>query len=131
MLWDWLLNENIGWNPRYCLVRMSKGMVLEIPLNLFYCLYLYIVYTSYLTRRIYIYKVVISVCLSVWMFDHNSGTPWQICIKCWLGNSGGPRECSYFGFFWESKLGGSALIAKILFPGKIDQVRVNGGSNYE
>jgi len=29
---------------------------------------------------IYIFKVVISVCLSVWMSDHNSWTFWPICL---------------------------------------------------
>ena len=52
--------------------------------------------TSLWTTRIYIYKVVISVCLSVCLSDHNSGTPVPICHKSWLGNTGGPRECSWF-----------------------------------
>ena len=43
---------------------------------------------------IYIYKVVISVCLFVSFSDHNSGTPGLIYLKFWLGHSGGPRECS-------------------------------------
>ena len=34
-------------------------------------------------------------------------------------------------WFRESKLIVSTLIAKILFPGKIDQVGVNGGSIYD
>ena len=33
-------------------------------------------------------------------------------------------------YFWDSKLSGSTLIAKVQFPGKIVQVRVNGGSNF-
>ena len=41
------------------------------------------------------------------MFDHNSGTPWPICLKFWLGNLGDPRECSKHGFeilSWMGKL---------------------------
>jgi len=48
----------------------------------------------------YIYKVVISVCLFVCFIclsDHNSGTPGPIGLKFWLGNLGGPRECSLLG----------------------------------
>ena len=48
-----------------------------------------------------IYKVVISVCLSVFfvcLSDHNSETPGPIYLKLWLGHLGEPREYSYFGF---------------------------------
>ena len=50
---------------------------------------------SYVYTRIsiYIYKVVISVCLS----DHNSKTPGPICLPFWLGNLGGSRK------EWNSK----------------------------
>ena len=40
-----------------------------------------------------IYKVVISVWVYVCLFDHNSGNPGAICLKFWLGNPEGPREC--------------------------------------
>ena len=36
----------------------------------------------------------------------------------------------FLTWFWDSKLSGSTFIAKIWFPGKIVQVRVNGESNF-
>ena len=43
---------------------------------------------------IYIYRVVISVCLFVCLSVHNSETPRPICFKILLVNSGESRECS-------------------------------------
>ena len=37
----------------------------------------------------------------------------------------------FLALFKLSKLSGSTLMAKIQFPGKIVQVRVNGGSNFQ
>ena len=34
-------------------------------------------------------------CLFACLSDHNSGTPGSICLKLWLENSGGLRECSW------------------------------------
>ena len=48
---------------------------------------------NYITIPVNEYKVVISVCLCVCQIK-NSGTPWPICLKFWLGNSGEPHECS-------------------------------------
>ena len=72
-----------------------------------------------------VYKVVISVCLFVCMSDHNSWTPWPVCLKFWVENSGEPRECSKLGFKILSWDGGK--IVKIVI---CDQTTVNGGSNY-
>ena len=62
----------------------------------------------------YIYKVVISVFLSVCLSDHNSGTPGRI-----------------LSWFWDNNLRGSTFFSNIWFPGKIDQVRANVRINYE
>ena len=44
--------------------------------------------------------------LSVCLFEHISGTPWPICLKFWLGNSG--RELREFSGFekisWVGRL---------------------------
>ena len=63
-----------------------------------------------------------SVCLS----DHNSETPWPICLKFWLGNSGEPLECSQLCF------GILSYRTKILYFNLIyDQAQVYGRSNYQ
>ena len=41
---------------------------------------------------IYIFISVITVCLSVCLCHHNSGTPGPICLKFLFGNPGDPRE---------------------------------------
>ena len=79
---------------------------------------------------IYIYKVVISVCFFVCMSDHNSGTPWSIGLKFWLGNSGEPWECSLLSFKIIS-LVGQLLPGKIANISMYDQARVNSRSNYK
>ena len=41
---------------------------------------------------IYLSISVITVCLSVCLSHHNSGTPGPICLKFLFGNPGDPRE---------------------------------------
>ena len=52
------------------------------------------VQTENIHTNINICKVVIPVCLSVCMSDHNSRTPGPICLKLRLRNSLEPREYS-------------------------------------
>ena len=69
----------------------------------------------------------ISVCLSVCLSGHNSGTPEPICLNFWLENSREPLECSYLVFemlSWVVRL----LSEKIVI---YDKERVNGGTNYD
>ena len=76
---------------------------------------------------IYIYTYSCNLCLFVWMPDHNSGTPWQICLKLEVGTPKG--MCLIW--FWDSKLSGSTCVGKKKSKIVIyDQARVNGGSNY-
>ena len=80
---------------------------------------------------LYIYKVVITVFLSKCLFVRSLlRNPWtelpQILIRE-IGRTTG----MFFVWFWDSKLSGSTLIAKIFFTGKIVQFRINGGSNYD
>ena len=72
-------------NRRYCFLSKYDSLEFWKSFKLYFSL-------LYLRCQfsIYKYKVVISVCLS----DHNSGTPYAICLKFWLGNSGEPRKVS-------------------------------------
>ena len=70
-----------------------------------------------------------NLCL-IFVSDHNSGTPWLICFKLWLENSGDPRDYSSLNseiLDWvDPFLKGK--IAKIVI---YTQVRLKGESNYE
>ena len=55
------------------------------------------------------YKVVISVCMSVRMSDHNSGTPWPICFN--LIRELGRTTVTFLAWFWV--LSGSTLWANV------------------
>ena len=59
---------------------------------------MFVILTNLLLSIIFIYKVVISIGLSVCFSDHNLGTTGPICLKLWLMNSGDPRKCSYLRF---------------------------------
>ena len=81
------------------------------------------------TNRNYIQQVVRSVCLFVRMSDHNSWTPWPVCLKFRLGNSGKAREWCiliYFEILSWTWVDFYKEIAKIVVQ---NQVRVNGKSN--
>jgi len=73
-------------------------------------------------------KVVISVCHSLCLSDHNLGTPGPICLNFLLGKSGDPKECSKLSFdilYWVGRLL-DGKIAKIVIYVK---AQVNGGTN--
>ena len=76
--------------------------------------------------HIYIYKVVIPVCLSICLSNHNSWTPGLICLEFWLGNSVGPQECTLFDSKIISWVGGSTFKEKIAKIVIYDKARVNG-----
>ena len=78
--------------------------------------------------------------------SHNSWTPLSICLTIWLGHSGELREflsicltiwLGHWGelresfWFCEYNFSGSTLKFKKIVSGKINQLRVNGGSNYD
>ena len=71
-----------------------------------------------LVNSIYIYKVVISVCLSVCLSDHKSVTPEPILPQILIGEHGRPTRM-VLAWFRDFNLSGSTLIAKVYFPGKI------------
>ena len=75
---------------------------------------------------IYIYKVVISVCLFVCFPDHNSGTTGPICLKFRRVNLGEPRECSYVRLVIEVKWMGKRVKIVIYY-----KARVISGTNYD
>ena len=112
--------------PENILIHVSQNFFNFFSSSMFWFILMALTQVIYL----YIYKVVISVCFFVCMSYHNSGTPWSICLKFWLGNSGEPWECSLLSFKIIS-LVGQLLQGKIANISMYDQARVNSRSNYK
>ena len=73
-----------------------------------------LVNNSCIELYIYIYKVVISICQSVCLSAHNSGTLGPICLKFRRGNLGEPREPWPTVQLWVPKL---VYIYKVVISG--------------
>ena len=91
----------------YLSVNLSILSVCLIIYNLFIYLFIYssvysiwvFICSLYLSVHLYFELYIkLYLCLSVCLSDQNSWTPGPIGLKFWLRNSGGPQECSWFGF---------------------------------
>ena len=71
---------------------------------------------TFIRLKLEIWHLCFGVCLFIWVFDHNSWTPWLICFKLdWgtrknLRNSFSLVKNSIFSVFYEESLVSSLLV---------------------